>query len=1185
MAYLKKSVSWQNSKAETLIQERVLILDGAMGTMIQGQNPSYPEGNRGNNDILVLSSPQLIRSIHKEYVQAGADIVSTNTFNANGISQQDYGTVDRVYEINVTAARLARESGALLVAGSMGPTNKSASIPPRADFPGERAVDFHTLANAYRDQIRGLRDGGVDLFLLETVFDTLNAKAALFALAEEAPEIPVMLSATIADNSGRVLSGQTIEAFLASTEHAGVFSIGLNCSFGPDKMLSYMRTLARLAPVYTSAHPNAGLPDMFGKYNMSPEEMSRQLKPFVEERLVNILGGCCGTTPAHIKALAEMVKACGTPRREKTPPEDFRPAKIVLSGLEVLAVHEEPAFLIAGERTNVAGSRKFARLIGENKYDQALEIAGTMVQDGAHILDINMDDAMLDAPAAMKEFLLRLGADPDIAKVPLMLDSSNWEVLETGLQCVQGKSIVNSISLKEGEEEFLRKARLIRKYGAAVLVMAFDEKGQATTLERRIEIGTRAFRLLTEEAGFKPCDILLDPNVLAVATGMEEHRHFAVDFIESVKYLKTNLPGVLVSAGVSNLSFSFRGNETIREAMHAVFLYHAIAAGLDMAILKPGAQPIYSEIPETLRKAVEDVILDTDSQATARLIELATVYRESGASGGVAGGAGGVAGGAGSVVGQDAWRNLPPAERLIYALVHGRESHLQEDLDAMADVPAVEIVETTLMEGMNRVGKLFGEGKMFLPQVVKTARTMKHAVSLLQPRIEKEKTQIQTDKQGPGEIQGILATVKGDVHDIGKNLVSLVMECNNYRITDLGVMVPQHRIVETIQEQHASFVGLSGLITPSLDEMTEVARAMQQAKITIPLLIGGATTSALFTALKIAPEYDGPVIHCSNAAGVVPVLSDCFSKDTGVRERFLQNLYASQTQIRDAYENNRQEKDYLSPDLARANRWVAEKRDDFVPPFTGVRDFTIPFEALQPHMKWSNFLKTWAVHEHKGQADLAIGDAKLMLEGLERGEFGDLAYARAAVGFWPVFSTPEDHLLFYSDTSCSKVVLDLAMERDLLRHRDGSFNTCLTDFVVQENPAHTPVYVGLFLLTSSSPGLEQLAANYHGKGDVYSELLLKTLLDVLAEACSEYLHGILMVFPGGTKRGIRPAFGYPSCPDHALKKPVVRLLQTKKDVGISLTSSFMLQPASSVCGMYFGHPQAFYFTVNKPHNP
>ena len=748
------------------------------------------------------------------HMDAGADIICTNTFNANKISQQDYGTADRVYEINRQAARLARESGALYVAGSMGPTNRSASIPTRVEFPGEREVDFHTLVHAYRDQIRGLKDGGADLLLLETVFDTLNAKAALFALEEEAPGMPVMLSATIADHSGRILSGQTIEAFLASTEHAGLFSVGLNCSFGPDKLLVYSRILAQHTAVFTSAHPNAGLPDVYGNYTLTAEAMARQMRPFAEERLVNILGGCCGTTPEHIRALSSMVKETEKTYGLRVVQEEREPAKVLLSGLDVLEVREKSVFLIAGERTNVSGSRKFARLIREKQYDQALEIARGMVQDGAHIIDINMDDALLDAPEAMKEFLYRLGADPEIARVPVMLDSSSWEVLETGLQCVQGKSVVNSISLKEGEEAFLRKARLVRKYGAAVMVMAFDEEGQAVTFERRVEIAQRAFRLLTEEAGLKPRDIIMDPNVLAIATGMDEHRSFAVDFIKAVQFLKDNLKGVLVSAGVSNLSFSFRGNETVREAMHAVFLYHAIKAGLDMAILKPGAQPIYSEIPQRCAVPWKTLSWTQDAVGYHAVCGSRLGFKRSGSycrrhKGNVEGAGAG---------------------RAADLCADAREEQLpREDLEALRHIPAIDIVESTLMEGMNRVGKLFGEGQMFLPQVVKTARTMKQAVALLQPRIEEEKNSPETKVLRTEQCYGIMATVKGDVHDIGKNLVTLVMSVTVIAITDLGVMVPSHQIVETAVEEKASFVGLSGLITPSLEEMTEVARAMQQA--------------------------------------------------------------------------------------------------------------------------------------------------------------------------------------------------------------------------------------------------------------------------------------------------------------------------------------------------------------------
>ncbi|MDD4499434.1 MAG: methionine synthase [Bacteroidales bacterium] len=1178
-------MNWLNSKPGSLLKGRILILDGAMGTMIQRHSPSFPPGAEGNNDILVLTAPDLILSIHKEYVQAGADIITTNTFNANAISQQDYGMQDRVYQMNREAARLARESGALLVAGSMGPTNKSASISPDVNRPGERAVDFMTLVNAYGEQARGLKDGGADLFLVETVFDTLNAKAALFALAREAPGMPVMLSATIADNSGRVLSGQTIEAFLVSTEHAGLFSTGLNCSFGPDKMLPFLRNLSSLATTFTSAHPNAGLPDLYGNYNLTPTDMVLQMKPFIEESLVNIVGGCCGTTPAHIAALASMVHQSRYPARDVSAIRaTLHVPKMVFSGLDTLCVQQEPAFILVGERTNVSGSRKFARLINERKFDEALETARKMVQDGAHILDVNMDDPMLDAVVAMREFLLRLASDPEIARVPVMLDSSRWEVLEAGLQCLQGKSIVNSISLKEGPDEFLRRARLIKQYGAAVIVMAFDEEGQATSFERRVAICTRAYKMLTDEAGFSPRDIILDPNVLAIGTGMEEHRHFAVDFLEAVSYLKKNLKNVQVIAGVSNLSFSFRGNNTVREAMHSVFLYHAIAAGLDMAIVKPGEQPPYTDIPETLRKAIEDVVLDSDGEATSRLVEIAGKFNKSNEK-------------ETSANVRQAWRELDVRERLMYALAHGTENFLEEDLDEMHHIPALEIVENTLMEGMNRVGKLFGEGKMFLPQVVKTARTMKKAVAILQPRIEEEKKNEPAGGQGTATVHGIVATVKGDVHDIGKNLVTLVMECNNYRVTDLGVMVPAHRIVQEAEQSKAAFVGLSGLITPSLDEMVEVARLMEKAGMTIPLLIGGATTSALFTSLRIAPLYSGPVIHCPDAAGVVPLLADYYSRDDSVRQRFVEGLKASQTLMRNAYTTAHSKKEYLTQREAYANRWVSVVNwrmrnlcphcgqrhglDDFVPPFVGARQFDVPFEKLGNLIDWDMFLKTWDVQGSQTEGRKSVEEARNMLNNLINGRYGKSAFARAVAGFWPAFSTEEDHIVFYADASLKNVLLDLPMERDLLRHKDGSANFCLTDFVVPRNPAQTPDYVGLFLLTASSPGLEEQIKSFREEGDVYGALLLQTLLDRLAEACSEYLHRDFMKLPCGALRGIRPAFGYPSCPDHALKKDVVRLLQAEENLGITLTDSYMMQPVSSVCGMYIGHPQARYFTVHK----
>ena len=1172
-------MNWLNSLPGKLLSERVLILDGAMGTMIQRYSPSFPSGADGNNDLLVLTQPALIQTIHEAYVQAGADIITTNTFNANTISQQEYGTEDKVYQMNRTAVALARAAGARLVAGSIGPTNKSASLSPDVNNPGLRAVDFNTLVEAYAQQVRGLRDGETDLFLVETVFDTINAKAALFAITREAPDIPVMLSATVADAGGRILSGQTLDAFLVSVRHANLFSIGLNCSFGADAMLPFIRTFVD-APLFVSAHPNAGLPDMFGKYTQTPEIMARTVRPFVEEGLVNIIGGCCGTTPDHIAAIARMVRSLEAPVRKIPLAVAKKWSVPSFSGLEPLRVQDPIRFLNVGERTNVAGSRKFARLIKEKNYGEALDIARRMVDDGAHIIDVNMDDPMLDAPVAMREFLLLLGSDPAIARVPVMIDSSRWEALEAGLQCVQGKSIVNSISLKEGKDEFLRKAQLIKHYGAAVVVMAFDEEGQATTLERRKAICARAYEILTREAGFNPTDILFDPNILTIATGMQEHRGFAVDFIETVRYIKNNLPGALVSGGVSNLSFAFRGNDTVREAMHTVFLYHAIAAGLDMAIIKPGAQPAYDDIAPELRKAVEDAVLDSDEEATTRLVEVASRI------------AAGTDNKPGAEMTGEAWRSGTPSERLTYALMHGIEKYLGEDLAETGAASGLDIVEGPLMEGMTRVGKLFGEGKMFLPQVVRTARVMKRAVALLQPRMQAEKEKALARGNAREAICGIIATVKGDVHDIGKNLVAVVMECNHYCIIDLGVMVPTHRVVEAALEHKAQFVGLSGLITPSLEEMVVVARAMRQAGLTVPLLIGGATTSEEFTALRIAPEYNGLVLHCADAARNITYLSRYFSKDSLVRDAFVKEVRASQEKLRRAYELKNSNRQLLSVAEARANKWVDDEKpdttDDFVPPFTGKREMKIPFALLRPLINWTAFLSAWEMNskasEKEGfskQSGELLADAGALLDELIAGKYGDVAFARAVAGFWPVSSTSEDHILFYADDSLRNMILDLPMERDLLRREDNQPNLCLSDFVVQAEHGHKPGYAGLFVITASSEFIEKQVDVFNEEGDIYRSLLLKSLLDRMAEACSEYLHRVFMPAPGGGIRGIRPAFGYPSCPDHSLKKEVMAILEAAESLGVRLTSSCMIEPGASLCGMYLGHHGARYFSVHK----
>ena len=1169
-------MNWQKNPLSKLLAERLVVLDGAMGTMIQRHSPSFPSGLEGDNDALVLSHPQVIEAIHRQYVAAGADIITTNTFNANCISQEEYGMADKVYEMNRTAVGLARAAGARFVAGSMGPTNKSASLSPNVNDPGFRAITFSQLVAAYAEQARGLKDGGVDVFLVETAFDTLNVKAALFALAQTAPDIPIMLSATVADAGGRVLSGQTLEAFLVSVQHAPLLSIGLNCSFGADKMLPFIRTFAQKAPFYTSAHPNAGLPDLYGKYAQTPALMAQAVRPFIEQGLVNILGGCCGTTPEHIAAIADLIHALKAPVR-RIPERDTRPS---FSGLEALVVQEPIPFLNVGERTNVAGSRKFARLIKEENDTEALEIARQMVNDGAHIIDINMDDPLLDAPQAMRRFLLRLGSEPEIAKVPLMLDSSRWEVLEAGLQCVQGKSIVNSISLKEGEAEFLRRATLVHAYGAAAVVMAFDEEGQATTYERRIAICTRAYQLLTQKVGFMPSDIIFDPNVLTVATGMAEHRHFAVDFIETVRYIKTHLPGALVSGGISNLSFAFRGNDPVREAMHSVFLYHAMKAGLDMAIVKPGAQPAYDAIPQPLRTAVEDVILDKDPHATERLVQLAGQMAAQAAAA--------KEGGAQAPrPDADAWRSLEPAERLAYALMHGIEKFLPEDLAAVDAPSALALVEGPLMEGMNRVGKLFGEGKMFLPQVVKTARVMKQAVACLQPRMEAEKAQAAREGVTVREVCGIIATVKGDVHDIGKNLVAVVMECNHYKMVDLGVMVPATTIVEAAVAHQAQFVCLSGLITPSLDEMINVAKAMQDAGLDIPLLIGGATTSDAFTALRIAPVYRGLVLHCTDAAHNVTLLARYFATDAAERQALVVETHQQQENLRQAYEAKQRGIQRLSPESARRNRFrptpvVCPDCGQTHPlvasvPYTGARDWEVPFATLRPYIQWNGLLKAWELLPKMGrgaeaekEAETLLADAKALLAQLE----AEGLSARARVGFWPACTTPDDVIRLYEDEAHTHLLLALPMDRDLRANPESGCNASLCDFVA---PQDAPVqdHIGLFALTAGSTALDERVARWQAAGDAYQAILLQSLLDRLAEACSVYLHTTV------AKQGIRPAFGYPSCPEHALKAGVMALLDAPQRLHVSLTESYMIRPVASVCGMYLLHPQAHYFTIQK----
>ena len=1185
----------------------MFVLDGATGTMIQryslsesdfrgAQFASLPIAQQGNNDLLCLTQPQIVSDIHLAFLKAGADIISTNSFCANVISQQEYGTAGWVHQMNVTAARLARgvcdaftqsyPHRTCYVAGSMGPTNRSASMSPKVEDPGFRAVTFAQLVEAYRQQASALLDGGVDILLIETVFDTLNAKAALFAVEEELklrekfgrggePCFPVMLSATLADMSGRTLSGQSLEAFVASVAHFPLWSVGLNCSFGADKLAPFVRRLRQIAPCMVSAHPNAGLPDVYGKYVEGPDDMAEKLRPYVEEGWVDIIGGCCGTTQEHIAAIARMVRE--RPRRDAMHRVSTTTTTARFSGLDVLELRPPISFALIGERTNVAGSKKFARLIREELFDQALEVALDMARSGAHIIDVNMDDPMLDAPKAMVRFLNLLAAEPEIARLPIMLDSSRWEVLEAGLACVQGKSIVNSISLKEGEELFKARAAKIRQYGAVAVVMAFDEQGQATTLERRIAICSRAYRILTEEVGYPPHDIIFDPNVLTIGTGMEEHRHFAVDFIEAVRYIKQHLPGALVSGGVSNLSFAFRGNNAVREAMHAVFLYHAVGAGLDMAIVNPAAMVSYEEVPSALRRVVEDVVLNKDAQATVRLTEWASGMVD------------------------DArerppdrqhasWRQEETGERLAQAVVRGETHWLEEDMGkALAEgCNAITIIEAYLMEGMNRVGRLFGEGKMFLPQVIKSARVMKQAVGVLQPWLQGEEA---TTDGKTHQHKGVIATVKGDVHDIGKNIAAVVMECNHYPLIDLGVMVSAEEIVQTAVAQKADFVGLSGLITPSLEQMCRVAEAMEAAALMIPLLIGGATTSKEYIALRMATKYSGLMLHCPDASASASYLQRWFSK--GHRQELVKEVEEEYAQIRAAH-TRASVKNVYSVEEAREHKPKLSFVQELLatPAWLGVRDCPIPLAALRPLINWNALYLLWEVHQGaaQGKGDLCQSDKNALqhqqdqlkndsLSILNQWTIGEWGEVCGVVGFFPANSDDAEGITLFTDPQRNDVAHVFEMPRQRQRQPEGSANLSLADFVAPASVAHD--YIGLFALNASPKGVERQIDHWRAQGDEYNALLLRSLCDRLAEAASIWLHNKVQTqwWGNGADKGIRPAFGYPSCPDHAPKVDVLRLLEAKNRIGLSLTEGYMLQPVSALCGRYFAHPQACYFSV------
>ena len=1181
------------------LKHRVLVLDGAMGSLIQDYNlteedfrgelfANHPHDLKGNNDILSLTKPEVIASIHRQYLEAGADILSTNTFNANPISQSDYHTEGWVHAMNKASAEIARsvadEFTAIdpekprYVAGAIGPTNKTLSLSPDVNNPGYRAVTFDGVKAAYREQVEGLLDGGADILLVETVFDTLNAKAALVAIEEaleaRGQDIPLMISGTITDASGRTLSGQTLEAFLYTLSHVKLLSIGLNCSLGATEMKPYLKELSRKAPFFVSAHPNAGLPNQFGRYDETPEIMGAEIRDYLDHRYVNIVGGCCGTTPAHIR---EFARAAATARPHEVTPHDHLTR---FTGLEPVVITPENNFLNIGERCNVAGSRKFARLIREGRYEEALAIARDQVENGAQAIDVNLDDAMIDAEKEMVTFLNLMMAEPDIARLPVMIDSSRWEVLEAGLKCIQGKAIVNSISLKEGEELFRAHALTIRRFGAAAVVMAFDEQGQADTLERRKEICGRAYRILTEEVGFPPEDIILDPNVLTIGTGLEEHNNYAVDYIEAIRWIKQNLPYARTSGGISNVSFAFRGNDTVREAMHSVFLFHAIAAGLDMGIVNPGMLQIYNEIEPELLERVEDLVLNRRSDATERLLDFAGQLQSNGKP----------------EERKEEWRHLPLAERIAHALVKGITDFVDEDMAEAVNVytPALSIIEGPLMDGMNIVGELFGSGKMFLPQVIKSARVMKKAVAFLLPYIEADKGKFPLPEQRK---KILLATVKGDVHDIGKNIVGVVLGCNNYEVIDLGVMVPTGKILDTAIAEQADIVGISGLITPSLEVMAEVAREMQIRGLKLPLLIGGATTSKIHTAVKIAPHYSAPVIHVKDASLSTQVAASLLAGN----EDFLKQVEEEYGEIR-RFQEQRKPREYVTLAQARANKPVTDWQTSpvYVPRFTGVKHYPdFPLAELREYIDWTFFFIAWELKGHFPQIleDPRQGEAARKLYA-EANELLDeiiahkMLQANGVIGLWPANASGDDIFLF-RDENRRELAGVFRHLRQQEKKKEGQANLCLADFVAPLTSGRAD-YCGGFAVTAGI-GIEKWKDQFREENNDYKALLLESLADRLGEAFAEYLHLVvrkelwayapeenlsLRDLLRSGYQGIRPAPGYPACPEHSEKETLLNLLQADK-AGITLTEHFAMYPNASVCGHYYAHPESRYFGVEK----
>jgi 5-methyltetrahydrofolate--homocysteine methyltransferase len=1196
---MSQASSSQNSLVETL-KRRIVIIDGAMGTMIQAHKleeadyrgkefARHGRDLRQCNDVLNITQPAIIEDIHRQYLDAGADIIETNTFNSTAISMADYKLEGFIYDLNRAGAQVARRAAdsfrsknperVCWVAGSLGPTSRTASASQEISSPAARAVTFDQLRDAYYEQIRGLVDGGVDLILAETIFDTLNGKAALFAaqqyFEDTGKRLPLLASVTIVDLSGRTLSGQTIEGFWISVSGVPLLSVGINCALGAKQMRPHIEELSHLAPIFTSCYPNAGLPNSFGGFDDTPEIMCEDLREFAANGWVNIIGGCCGSTPAHIRAIRDAVK--DYPPR--VPPVVERYSRF--SGLEPLVIRPETNFVNIGERTNVTGSPKFAKLILSGQLEEGLAIAKQQVEGGAQIIDINMDEAMLDSEQAMTTFLNYIASEPDIARVPIMIDSSKWSVIEAGLKCTQGKSIVNSISLKEGEEVFKQRARLIKRYGAGMVVMAFDETGQADSTERRVEICTRSYRILTEEVGVDPCDIIFDPNVLTVATGMEEHRNYAVSYIEATRQIKATLPHCKVSGGISNISFSFRGNNTIREAIHSVFLYHAIRAGMDMGIVNAGQLAVYEELPRDLRELVEDVLLNRRADSTERLLAFSESVKQRGRA----------------EVQADEWRQGTVEERLKHALVKGVTDFIDTDTEEARQKLGrpLNVIEGPLMAGMSVVGDLFGSGKMFLPQVVKSARVMKKAVAYLLPFMEAEKA---GSGQARAEGRIVMATVKGDVHDIGKNIVGVVLGCNNYEIIDLGVMVPCEKILQTARDTHADMIGLSGLITPSLDEMVHVAKEMEREGFTVPLLIGGATTSRVHTAVKIAPHFRQPVVHVIDASRAVGIVSQLKNPET--RPAFQKDNLSAQEKLRAAHKPAAQK--LLTIEEARRRKppldWSAAQPPR--PAFTGVRVFpALPLAEIVPYIDWTPFFQAWELRGTypKILDDATVGSkARELLDDaqklLERIVAEKLLTANAIMGFFPANSIGDD-IEVYADTSRSSVLTVFHTLRQQMEKAPGHYNWALADLIA---PKQTGVedYLGAFAVTAGAD-IEPLLARFQQDNDDYNSIMTKALADRLAEALAELMHKRVREWWGYGKdenltaedliheryRGIRPAPGYPACPDHTEKRDLFDLMKVEKNAGIQLTENFAMSPAASVCGFYFSHPEAKYFAVGK----